>query len=304
MKSVRARALGCWLLAAAVSACAAPAAPAGPLDRVTVTHRTEVELDLRVLRRTPDGADTIFQETLEGVAGESLTLEENVLIGTTELVTRLVFVCSEDQGTGSLPVRLHARIDDPVSGRPLARVERTLKLADGRLRLVDLWSAGGPGQRLVLALSARWKEVPEVVPVRADVLPVDLVVEVLRSRQGRSPELLERHRLSTLVGSEVGYTFVQQAPVGRSSRESEGADPADGGPSPGQFEIEVLPDSVRDDEVSLSISIRQRGRNIYSDVPAVDLRVRHEVAPGLSVDVPLPGTQEGGGLLFRITPYF
>jgi hypothetical protein len=130
---------------------------------------------------------------------------------------------------------------------------------------------------------------------------VDLVVEVLREAGQGSRELLERHRLSTLIGSPVSYTFTRR-PRGAAAAQAE---PAEGdSASPGRLRIEVLPDALRGDEVGLSIGIRHEGQDIYSDVSSLDLQVRHEVGPGFSVKVPLPDTEGGPTLLFRITPYF
>jgi hypothetical protein len=269
----------------------------GPSGRVTVAHRTQVELNVRVIRHTPEETRTLREETLEGTAGERLALGAETVLGGQAVRLALGFRAEEDQDDGTLPLTIRSRVLDPSSGRPLGRLERRLSMPDGRLRLVELWSAGAGGERLVLAVSASWEEVPRVVPVQPDAHPVDLVVEVLREGPSGSRELVERHRLSTLVGSPVSYAFVR-----RPRRAADAAE--DEAPAPGRMTIEILPDAMSGGEVGLSIAIRHEGRDIYSEVASLDLRVRHEVGPGFSVDVPLPEAGDAGGLVFRVTPYF
>ena len=273
----------------------------GPAGRVTVTERTQVELRVKLIHKAGETARTILEETLEGMAEDRLELTAEAVVAREPVELGLTFVAGSDQDDGELPLRVVSRVIDTDRGRLLGRVRRTMKLPDGRLRLVDLWSSQSRRERLVLALTATWKQVPRAVPVSPEAHPVDLVVEVLRQSGEGSRELLERHRLSTLVGSPVSYTFTRQ-PRGATAAK---AAPADGAPSPpGRLRIEILPDGLRDDQVGLSIGIRHEGEDIYSDLSSLDLQVRHEVGPGFSVKVPLPDTEDGPSLLFRVTPYF
>jgi hypothetical protein len=273
----------------------------GPAGRVTVTERTQVELRVKLIHKAGETARTILDETLEGMAGDPLEVTAEPVVARQPVELGLTFVARADQDDGLLPVRVVSRVIDPDRGRLLGKLRRTMKLPDGRLRLVDLWSSRQARERLVLALTATWKQVPRAVPVSPEAHPVDLVVEVLREGRQGARELLERHRLSTLIGSPVSYTF---------TRRPRGATAAKAGPAeeeaatPGQLRIEVLPDRLHEDEVGLSIGIRHEGEDIYSDLSSLDLRVRHEVGPGFSVKVPLPDTEGGPTLLFRVTPYF
>lgn len=297
----------CWFAAGAMGVLACTPATAvsvdGPVGRVTVTERTRVDLQVRLIRKDGERTETLFDDTVSGMAGDPLEVSLGATLADQPVKVGLVFVAGEDQGQQRLPLRMTSRVRHHESARLLARVRRSSQLPRERLRLFDLWAGRGGRERLILALSCSWEQVPRAVAVTPEARPVDLVVEVLRNTDGGARQLLERHRLSTLIGSPASYTFLRR-PRGATAATG-GSEPAtEPGANPGRLQIEILPDGLDGDQLGLAITISHRGEDIYSDVPEVDVRVRHEVGPGFSVDVPLPGAEDRAGLVFRITPYF
>ncbi len=292
------------LLAAAVLVPAGtpPARAADPPGRPgwTVVQETRVRVTGRLLLRagTSPPVDAPLDWSLEPghPAPLALALGEHrpVRVG-------LVVTAEPIEATGRIRLRIEA--DVQPTGAPPTSSSRTLELDPGRAGLVELWTDARGERRLVAVLAATTEEVPRLERITPATRPVDLLVEILAG-EGNRRRTVERLRLAALVGSPARYSLASVPGAA-----DDGADPAL------RVELELLPAALRDGELELHARVTvHRGPGNGAERPGTgDRRARvlaseastsGRVAPGGSLELPLPRGAGTEPVTFRVTAFF
>ncbi|MDQ7008488.1 MAG: hypothetical protein Q9Q40_14805 [Acidobacteriota bacterium] len=264
------------------------ALPAGATAPLVLRHETRVSVDLRLVLNRPGSTGEELRATLRGTPGERLVFAREIGEGDRALAVGLVLRVQPGEEGDLCQIELESTVQPP--GTRAVETRRGGELAQGRVWLADLWSDANTGERLVLAAVVNWEEIPRLEiqdPLR---IPVDFLVGVYH-KTDRRLVLLERHRLSSIVGSPVEYVY----------RHRPG--PAEDGDG-GTLAISILPLELAGDNLSLRISVSHRGRSVYSSSERMALSVTELLPPGASVDLPLPRREDAPQLVLRITPYF
>lgn len=273
------------LAALLVSLFAAPALASHPL---ALTHQTQITIDLRLSLTVPGARPVELREQLRGLAGEKLALAKQIESSRVKLLVGLTLIAEPDEATAECGLELESEVR--ADGLPPTPTHRRVTVGAGRLWIADLWSDESRGSRLVLAATVHWETVPFLAPIEPGAEPVDLMIGVYQKRKGKA-HLLERHRLSSIVGSPVEYRFHHQPGPGSRA-------------IPGTLVVEILPKAMDQREVTLQVTVRHEGKSPYSELPSLHLSVLETLVTGASVDLPLPGRDDQPELLFRITPFF
>lgn len=288
----------CFAFCGAVAVLSALAAPeSAPFGQVRLVHDTKVALRVQLTLRSPEGVLASAEETLNGLAGETLVLERTLAGGPEPLRVQLAVIAYPDErGECRLEIRSEVSRGQPVP----TTSSRTVGTAAERLNLVDLWTDRADRLRLVAGLSVGWEVVPRLTTLAPDSEPIDLVFELLDASDPGRPELIERHRLGGLVGAPSRYTFKRT--LDRSALE-----PGATGPSPAgdaRLVLEALPERIEDGQVSLAVRLQYEARAPGSESPTLDLSLTDRVPPGFGVELALPRKPGEPALVFRVTPYF
>ena len=295
------------LLAAAVlvPAGALPAWPGdGPgRDGWTVVQETKVRVTGRLLLR--DGTAPPAEAPLDWSLEPGHPVPLALALGDRQPV-RVGMVVTAEPLQASGRIRLRVEADVQPAGAPPSSTTRTLELDPGRAGLLELWADAPGRRRLVAVLAATTEEVPRLERVTATVRPVDLLVEVLAG-EGSRRRTVERLRLAALVGSPARYSLASVP----GTREG-GADPTL------RVELELLPAALRDGELDLraKVTVRQNppekeggSRNPSPEsrrarVLVSEASTSGRVAPGGSLELPLPRRAGAEPVTFRVTAFF
>ncbi|UCF66879.1 MAG: hypothetical protein JSV80_14000 [Acidobacteriota bacterium] len=255
---------------------------------LTLVHETTVEVLVRLMLHDGGTVKTIKDEALIGAPGERLVVAERVALDGGQLAVGLILTARPDEDDSRCEVRLESEVR--ADSAPIAHVSRDAIVDAGRLQLIELWG-DGEMRRLVLGMVVNWQQVPHLVEVTPGAEPIDIFVEVVLNDAG-TPRVVERHRLSGLVGSPVQYVFrrIPGLPVEE--------------PSTGRLIVEILPHAIVDQRAELQIRVRHEGQSPYSQLGALDLGLREQLGPGQSVDLPLPALSGAPSLTFRVRPFF
>ena len=275
-----------WLLVAGLGLLVCALVEATP--PLVLRHEVRVSVDLRLLLNDPDGKSREIEATVRGRAGEPLAFARQIRSAGHSLTVGLVLRVQPGGQDGLCRVEVESTVQP--EGAATVETRRGGELAQGRVWLTDLWSDEDSGARLVLAAVVDWEEVPLLEAQDPERQPVDLLLGVYH----KTPErlvLLERHRLSSIVGSPVEYTYRHRPGPGS-------------GDSDGTLAIKLLPEQVIEQNLTLSVSISHQGRSIYSSSKQMAVSVTEVLPPGASVDLPLPRREDEPQLVLRITPFF
>jgi hypothetical protein len=261
-------------------------------------HDTVVTLRIQLTLRSPEGVLDSSEELLRGLAGETFVLERSLGEGPRPVAVVLTAVpLADESGSCRLEVRSEVSRGQPVP----AVANRTLTTASDRLNLVDLWTDRADRLRLVAAFTASWEIVPRLTTLVPESEPVDLLFELVDATDPVQPELLERHRLSGIVGAKTRYTFARATGKLVSST---GRALAGGDDSGARLVLEALPASIEAGLVTLALRLQVESKDPASPVPPLDLSLQDRVPPGTGVELALPRKPGEPALLFRVTPYF
>lgn len=291
---------GVILFTALAGGWSVPARAEGGLPPVRLVHDTQVTLRVQLTLRSPEGVLGSAEETLHGLAGETLVLERSLGDGPRPLSVVLTIVPEADEsGTCRLEVRSEVSRGQPV---PVV-ASRTLTTAADRLSLVDLWTDRADRLRLVAAFTAGWEVVPRLTMLVPENEPLDLLFELVDATNPAKPELLERHRLGGIVGARTRYTFARVAGtlVSSTGRARAGAARDD---AAARLVLEALPESIEGGLVTLALRLHYQSAEPAAPAPPLELSLTDRVAPGNGVEIALPRKAGEPALLFRVTPYF
>lgn len=292
-------ALGAILLAASAVPAGLPARAEGGLPPVRLIQDTVVSLRVQLTLRSPEGVLGSVDETLRGLAGETMVLERTLGDGPRPVAVVLTIVPQADEsGTCRLDVRSEVSRGQPV---PVV-ANRSLATSSDRLNLVDIWADRADRLRLVAAFSASWEIVPRLTTLAPESEPVDLLFELVDATDASGTEaVLERHRLGGIVGARTRYTFAR-AP-GRLVSSSGRAAAAGDAPA-ARLVLEALPESIEGGLLGLSLRLQLESKDPAAPAPPLDLTASDRVPPGSGVEIALPRKPGEPALLFRVTPYF
>lgn len=268
------------LIAAALAIAARLAPPASAQDKLTLVQQTWVVLDVVLIAQDRLGRTTEARETLRGRAGERLAFATPLAVDEGALTVGVMLAARPDRRTGTLRVGVEAEVV-PQRRRPTTTT-RQLVAEPGRTALAELWRDPSSRAGVVLALTGRWEEVPEVARFLPGSEPLDLVLEVL-AREGDQETLLEQHRLGGLVGSPTRYDVSLQT---------------DGAGSSERVVVELLPQRI----VARDLTIGARLSRDGATTPQAQIE-ELTVPSGFSFELTLP-VAEGRSLLVRVTPFF
>ncbi len=286
------------MLAALAGGASIPARAEGGLPPVRLVHDTVVSLRVQLTLRSPEGVLGTAEETLHGLAGETLVLARSLGDGPRPLSVVLTVVPHADEsGSCRLEVRSEVSRGQPV---PIV-ASRILTTASERLSLVDIWTDRADRLRLVAAFTASWEIVPRLTALAPESEPVELLFELVDATDPARPELIERHRLGGIVGAKTLYTFAQAAgkPVSSTGRALAGSDHAGA-----RLVLEALPQSIDAGLLTLALRLQYQTTDPAAPVPPLDLSLEDRVPPGSGVEIALPRKPGEPALLFRVTPYF
>ncbi len=270
----------------------------GGLPPVRLVHDTVVNLTVQLTLRSPEGVLGTAEETLHGLAGETLVFERSLGDGPRPLSVVLTIVPQADE-TGSCRLEVRSEVS---RGQPVPVVtSRTLTTASGRLSLVDIWTDRADRLRLVAAFTASWEIVPRLTTLAPESEPLDLLFELIDATDPAKPELLERHRLGGIVGAKTRYTFARAGGklVSSTGRALAGSDDAGA-----RLVLEALPESIEAGLLTLALRLQYQAADPAAPVPPLDLSLTDHVPPGSGVEIALPRKPGEPALLFRVTPYF
>ncbi len=262
--------------------------------RFTVLEETRVSVKVRLSYHVPGQDAVVVMETLAGKAGTNLTFARQ--LGDDASGVAVGLLLSVQPESGKPMARLTLESDTrALAGGKLHEVRRTLDAVRDRLVLVDVY--GESGARLVVGLVPSWETVPVVSALEPGGQPVDFVLEILESAEP-APFVIERHRLSSLIGSPVSYVYEhrQQGPA-----EAAATGAATG---PLRFEVTLEPRAIEADLVTLVIRLKHKSERKDASLPTLDSTLSERLGPGHSLDVPLPRSASGPGLIVRVTPFF
>jgi len=275
-----------------------PARPEGGVPPVRLVHDTVVTLRVQLTLRSPEGVLASAEETLRGLAGETFVLERSLGEGPRPVAVVLTTVPHADEsGSCRLEVRSEVSRGQPV---PVIAA-RTMITAADRLNLIDIWTDRADRLRLVAAFTASWEIVPRLTTLAPESEPVDLLFELVDATDPAKPELLERHRLSGIVGAKTRYTFTRAAGKIVSST---GRALASGDDAAARLVLEALPGSIEAGLVVLALRLQVESNDPASPAPPLDMALEDRVPPGTGVEIALPRKPGEPALLFRVTPYF
>ncbi|MCU0223332.1 MAG: hypothetical protein MUF27_04540 [Acidobacteria bacterium] len=287
------------LIAASAAASGLSARAEGGIPPVRLVQDTVVSLRVQLTLRSPEGVLGSVEETMRGLAGETMVLERALGDGPRPVAVVLTIVpLADEAGTCRLDVRSEVSRGQPV---PVV-ANRSLATSAGRLNLVDIWTDRADRLRLVAAFTANWEIVPRLTALAPESEPVDLLFELVDATDASGTEaVLERHRLGGIVGAKTRYTFAR-APGRLVS--STGRAAATGDAPTARLVLEALPESIEGGLLGLSLRLQLESQDPAAPAPALDLSASDRVPPGGAVEIALPRKPGEPALLFRVTPYF
>jgi hypothetical protein len=265
---------------------------------VRLVQDTVITLRVQLTLRSPEGVLGTAEETLRGLAGDTLVLERSLGAGPRPVAVVLTIVPHADEsGSCRLEIRSEVSRGQPVP----VTASRTLETASERLNLVDVWTDRADRLRLVAAFTASWEIVPRLTTLAPESEPVDLLFELVDATDPAKPELLERHRLGGIVGATTRYTFARAAGtlVSSTGRARSAGDDAEA-----RLALEALPESIEGGLVTLALRLRYESKDPESPAPPLDMSHTDRVPPGTGIELALPRKPGEPALLFRVTPYF
>ncbi len=273
------------------------------LPRVTVTYETRVTLDLRLFLTGGGDEGASLSQTLQGRAGEKLTLSHTVQTPDGPLVLLLALTADPDQPRERCRVRV---VSDARQGVHTARLDRVVFLRAERAALIDLWRRGKGPPHLVLALSAHWTDAPQATALTAGVTPVDFVIETALRVDGQV-HVVDERRLSGLVGSPVEFNF-RHAP----GEGLPGPPAPDEAPDQGvDFLLHVTPELIQNERLEVSAQVTlltpPTPGAAPAEAPAPDRRdalTKRKLEVGQSAEIVVPLRTDGAALVVKITPFF
>ncbi len=293
------------LAATALLAATVPPTPASEppgRDGWTVVQETRVRVTGRLLLRegTAPPAEAPLEWSLEPGQSRPVALS----LGKPQPV-RVGLVVTAEPLEASGRIRLRIDADVQPAGSPPVGTARVLELDPGRAGLVELWADGAGRRRLVAVLAASTEEVPRLERVTATTRPVDLLVEVLAG-EGNRRRTVERLRLAALVGSPARYSLASVP-----GNAAEDRDPTL------RVELELFPATLHDGELELRIRVavrrspptpeEQEGsppETSRARVVTSEASTSGRVAPGGSIELPLPRRAGAEPVTFRVTAFF
>ncbi len=281
---------------------APPPSPAAP--GWTVVRKTRVRLRGRLLLR--DGSAPPATASLDRALEPGRPSALAVSLGERDPV-RVGLLATAEPLASNGRIRLRLEADVQPAGASPVRAARVIELDPGRAGLVELWADPPGRRRLVAVLSATAEQVPRLERVTPATRPVDLLVEVLGG-SGSRQKVLDRLRLSALVGSPARYGLASLPPgAGRD------IDPDI------RVELELVPAALRDGllDLRVRVTVRRNPRQERDDGPGPaaggadrarvlvsEASTSGRVAPGGSVELPLPRGAGGERVTFRVTAFF
>ncbi|RMG45504.1 MAG: hypothetical protein D6718_07280 [Acidobacteria bacterium] len=264
----------------------AAAGTAWAMPAVHVLPDRSAEIEGRFLLREDRTQTEIGSVRLSGRAGERLERQVRLAASGSAWTVDLSVVPRSAGSTDACLLDLESGVRHLGEEAP-KRTRRRLRVAEGRVALVDVWSDGGE-RGLVLALACRWEVTPRVAPVSGNAAPFSVVIELMAGAAGE-PRLLERHLLTGLVGEPLMYAF------GRSAGD---------GAAAARVELSIVPRSIDSAGADLDITLRRDGEGAYEGEASLDLSVREHVPAGASLDLPLPARPDGTRPFLRIRPVY
>lgn len=170
---------------------------------VVVVREPQITLDLRITTTGPGLTARTASETWTGAPGATYSLNRAVKTPAGDLQLFLALTPT------LLPIEERCRIRLVSVGQHLGKIHRldkTLTLAPERAGLLELWSDPQGTTLVFLVVSAHWKVVPKIVPIKPDAPAVEFVIQsVLESQSGE--DVLDEQHLPGLVGSPVEYSY-------------------------------------------------------------------------------------------------
>ena len=278
-------------VAALVALALAMAEPGSATEPYTLTHDVRVRIDARLQLMGFGEGRPAHQAFLEAEEGQDLVFSHGFEIGSEVLEVEVLMRPRVDQTAGLCRVALDVEVRPP-DAEP-TRVEQSLSLDPGRVRLVEAWSGTRMNERLVLAFTATWEKIPRVRLLREGAEPVAIVLEVVERDR-----VLQRHEFGAVVGESSRF-MVRHTP-GEALSASEDARREVG------VALEFLPKSIAGGKLDLSVGLVIESEEEESPPDeAFRLDLREELSPGLSLILPLPESAGGGDSThIRVTPWF